>query len=41
LDVDRGLWRVVRVAYDVEEARARIAAARLPAELAERLAAGW
>lgn len=41
LDLSRGVWRVVRVPYDVEGARARIAAARLPAELAERLIAGW
>jgi diadenosine tetraphosphatase ApaH/serine/threonine PP2A family protein phosphatase len=41
LDLSRGTWRVVRVRYDVEGARAGIAAARLPAELAERLAAGW
>jgi diadenosine tetraphosphatase ApaH/serine/threonine PP2A family protein phosphatase len=41
LDLSRGAWRVVRVPYDVEGARARIAAARLPAELAERLIAGW
>lgn len=40
LDLSRGAWRVVRVPYDVEGARARIAAARLPAELAERLIAG-
>ncbi len=40
LDLSRGTWRVVRVPYDVEGARARIAAARLPAELAERLIAG-
>jgi diadenosine tetraphosphatase ApaH/serine/threonine PP2A family protein phosphatase len=41
LDLSRGVWRVVRVPYDVEGARARIAAARLPAQLAERLIAGW
>jgi diadenosine tetraphosphatase ApaH/serine/threonine PP2A family protein phosphatase len=41
LDTSRGSWRVVRVPYDVAGARAKIAAARLPAELAERLAEGW
>jgi len=41
LDLSRGAWRVVRVPYDVEGARAGIVAARLPAELAERLTAGW
>jgi diadenosine tetraphosphatase ApaH/serine/threonine PP2A family protein phosphatase len=41
LDLSRGAWRVVRVPYDVAGARAGIAAARLPAELAERLTAGW
>jgi diadenosine tetraphosphatase ApaH/serine/threonine PP2A family protein phosphatase len=41
LDLSRGAWRVVRVPYDIEGARAGIAAARLPAELAERLIAGW
>ena len=41
LDLSHGAWRVVRVPYDVDGARGKIAAARLPAELAERLGAGW
>jgi predicted phosphodiesterase len=41
LDLSNGVWRIVRVPYDVAGARGKIAAARLPAELAERLAAGW
>lgn len=40
LDLSRGVWRVVRVPYDVDGARTKIAAARLPAQLAERLAEG-
>lgn len=41
LDLCRGSWRVVRVRYDVDGARAKIVGARLPAELAGRLAEGW
>jgi len=41
LDLSHGAWRIVRVTYDVAGARGKIAAARLPAELAVRLAEGW
>lgn len=41
LDLSRGSWRIVRVPYDVEGARAKIVRSRLPAELAGRLAEGW
>jgi diadenosine tetraphosphatase ApaH/serine/threonine PP2A family protein phosphatase len=41
LDTSRGSWRIVRVPYDVEGARGKIVAARLPAELAQRLVEGW
>jgi diadenosine tetraphosphatase ApaH/serine/threonine PP2A family protein phosphatase len=41
LDTSRGAWRVVRVPYDVAGAQGKISAARLPAELAARLAGGW
>jgi predicted phosphodiesterase len=41
LDTSRGSWRIVRVPYDVDGARGKISAARLPAELAARLAEGW
>jgi predicted phosphodiesterase len=41
LDTSRGSWQIVRVPYDVAGARGKIAAARLPAELAARLAEGW
>jgi diadenosine tetraphosphatase ApaH/serine/threonine PP2A family protein phosphatase len=41
LDLSHGSWRIVRVPYDVDGARGKIAAARLPAQLAERLAEGW
>jgi predicted phosphodiesterase len=41
LDTSLGTWRVVRVPYDVAGAQGKIAAARLPAELALRLAEGW
>jgi predicted phosphodiesterase len=41
LDTSLGTWRIVRVPYDVAGARGKIVAARLPAELAARLAEGW
>jgi predicted phosphodiesterase len=41
LDLSHGSWRIVRVPYDVAGARGKIAAARLPAELAARLTEGW
>jgi predicted phosphodiesterase len=41
LDTSRGTWRIVRVPYDVAAARGKIVSARLPAELAARLAEGW
>jgi hypothetical protein len=41
LDLSHGSWRILRVPYDVDGARGKIAAARLPAELAVRLAEGW
>jgi len=41
LDTSHGSWRIVRVPYDVDGARGKIVAARLPAELALRLAQGW
>jgi len=41
LDTSHGTWRVVRVRYDVAGAQGKISAARLPGELAARLAEGW
>lgn len=41
LDTSHGIWRVVRVRYDIAGAQGKISAARLPAELAARLGAGW
>jgi predicted phosphodiesterase len=41
LDLSHGSWRIVRVPYDVAGARGKIVAARLPTELAVRLAEGW
>jgi predicted phosphodiesterase len=41
LDTSHGVWQIVRVPYDVAGARGKIVAARLPAELAVRLAEGW
>jgi predicted phosphodiesterase len=41
LDTSLGTWRIVRVPYDIAGARGKIVAARLPSELAARLAEGW